>query len=178
MLDRDSNRTNSSENQSDEEIHNVSCDGCQSRCIQDDRYRCLQCLNFDLCGECFEKRFEKDSHHSGHIYVHFKTPNELFNESIVNINKEVIKRRFASVEHTGINCDDCPTNPIVGIRFKCDTCPNYDLCLTCVEQKLTTLQHEVIHPLIIVDKNSLPQIDMHDIQLCQTLGQGGFGKIL
>jgi hypothetical protein len=87
-----------------------------------------------------------------------------------------MKKRFISVEHTGINCDGCQTNPIRGIRLKCDTCLNYDLCFTCVEQKVITLQHQVNHPLIIVEKNCLRQIDMNDIKLGERLGQGAFGK--
>jgi hypothetical protein len=33
-----------------------------------------------------------------------------------------MKKRFASVEHTGIPCDGCSIDSVVGIRFKCDTC--------------------------------------------------------
>jgi hypothetical protein len=87
-----------------------------------------------------------------------------------------MKKRFASVKHTGIACDGCSIYSIVGIRFKCDTCPSYDLCLTCMERKVITLQHDTTHPLIIVDKNYLPQIDMGDLKLGDVLGQGGFGN--
>jgi hypothetical protein len=33
--------------------------------------------------------------------------------------------------HTGVQCDGCNTTPIVGSRFRCETCPNYDLCSSC-----------------------------------------------
>jgi hypothetical protein len=88
-----------------------------------------------------------------------------------------MKKRFASVKHTDHRCNGCATKPIVGIRFKCDTCPNYNLCLTCVEQQRITLQHEINHPLILVDKYSLPKIDMSDIKRSAIIGEGGFGKI-
>ncbi|CAF3664815.1 unnamed protein product [Rotaria sordida] len=174
-------KSNKQETKQNENIHRVRCDGCQSRYIQDDCYRCLQCLDFDLCGECFEKRSENAEHRSGHMYVHLKTPKELFGKSITNLNDEVnltkIKKYFTSVEHTDIFCNGCSMEPIVGIRFKCDTCPCYDLCLKCVEEKIITLQHESTHPLIVVDQNCLPEIDMNDLKLDDVLGQGAFGTV-
>lgn len=35
------------------------------------------------------------------------------------------------VEHTNFICDSCDQNPIVGVRYKCSVCPNYDLCEKC-----------------------------------------------
>lgn len=32
--------------------------------------------------------------------------------------------------HTGVTCDGCE-GQVVGTRFKCTMCPNYDLCSTC-----------------------------------------------
>jgi hypothetical protein len=33
--------------------------------------------------------------------------------------------------HTGVTCDVCGTNPIVGIRYKCSVREDYDLCESC-----------------------------------------------
>lgn len=33
--------------------------------------------------------------------------------------------------HAGVSCDECPMNPLVGPRFKCKTCANFDLCERC-----------------------------------------------
>ena len=33
--------------------------------------------------------------------------------------------------HHGVSCDGCATSPVVGLRWKCKQCANYDLCNTC-----------------------------------------------
>ena len=37
----------------------------------------------------------------------------------------------ADSEHYGITCDGCNMYPIIGIRFMCTECFNYDLCSRC-----------------------------------------------
>jgi len=39
--------------------------------------------------------------------------------------------------HHGVTCDHCEVNPIAGPRFKCTTCPNYDLCGNCFTQRMS-----------------------------------------
>jgi len=38
--------------------------------------------------------------------------------------------------HFGVTCDGCNANPIVGPRFKCPVCPDYDLCGNCYTRKM------------------------------------------
>jgi len=33
--------------------------------------------------------------------------------------------------HTNVRCDSCGANPIVGIRYKCGNCADFDLCSNC-----------------------------------------------
>ena len=33
--------------------------------------------------------------------------------------------------HLCISCDGCQRKPIIGSRWHCKTCPNYDLCTQC-----------------------------------------------
>lgn len=51
--------------------------------------------------------------------------------------------------HQGVICDGCSASPIVGIRWKCSVCPDYDLCEAC-EAKGGV--HDASHPLIKVVK--------------------------
>ncbi|XP_063714243.1 uncharacterized protein LOC134842028 [Symsagittifera roscoffensis] len=39
--------------------------------------------------------------------------------------------------HHFVTCDQCNASPIVGTRYKCKTCPDYDLCSTCKVKGLT-----------------------------------------
>ena len=163
-----------------EDTHRASCDGCHSLRIFSDRYKCLQCENYDLCGACFEKRRETKHHRSGHAFAHFKIPMELFGEPIAKVNEEVtlmkFRERFARVEHTNVTCDGCEIMPIVGIRFKCDTCHDYDLCYDCMEKQVVTNEHDAKHSLVVVGKDRFNQIDVNDIELGEELGRGAFGK--
>ena len=39
-------------------------------------------------------------------------------------------------KHLCITCDGCDMDPIVGIRYKCLVCTNYDLCSTCRREEM------------------------------------------
>ncbi|KAL6117185.1 sqstm1 [Pungitius sinensis] len=50
--------------------------------------------------------------------------------------------------HSNVTCDGCE-GPVVGTRFKCSVCPNYDLCSSCQAQGKHT-EHPLLpiwHPL-------------------------------
>ncbi|CAG7729906.1 unnamed protein product [Allacma fusca] len=51
-----------------------------------------------------------------------------------------IKRKYDFTEtadgipkHNGFRCDSCSMDPVVGIRYRCMACENYDLCQTCMD---------------------------------------------
>ena len=37
-------------------------------------------------------------------------------------------------QHYGVACDYCNQGPIVGSRYKCGNCPNYDVCSQCYQE--------------------------------------------
>lgn len=41
--------------------------------------------------------------------------------------------------HPNVECDGCGVSPIVGSRYKCSVCKNFDYCSTCEERR--THQH-------------------------------------
>lgn len=52
------------------------------------------------------------------------------------------------VVHPGVTCDGCE-GPVVGTRFKCSVCPNYDLCSGCQAKGVHT-EHALLpiwHPM-------------------------------
>lgn len=51
--------------------------------------------------------------------------------------------------HTGVRCDGCGVNPIIGCRYKCSVCQNYDFCPNCED----TRKHE--HPFIKIRRPQL-----------------------
>lgn len=50
----------------------------------------------------------------------------------------------ASMIHRSVRCDGCEMSPLRGYRFKCFTCPNYDLCAECYTGEKHNLDHEFI----------------------------------
>lgn len=71
------------------------------------------------------------------------------------------------VVHDGITCDGCNEGPIIGIRYKCTMCYDYDLCAICEEK----LNHA--HPMVKLRTpmrlgaqgllNNRPNFDVHGL---------------
>ena len=50
--------------------------------------------------------------------------------------------------HEGVTCSSCGANPLRGIRWKCSSCPNHEVCGEC--RKLNRIQ-DVGHPFQMVN---------------------------
>jgi Zinc finger, ZZ type len=48
-------------------LHWAICDNCSADPIKGLRFRCQECYDFDLCGECYAQCLE--SHDSQHIFL-------------------------------------------------------------------------------------------------------------
>ena len=127
--------------QNEIEIHlGYICDGCNMAPIKGTRYHCEQCPDYDLCEKCYK---EKKTNH-GHSFQPIKKEiiPEIKLKSLNKIDKHI---------HMNVTCDGCGVHPLVGVRYKCGVCPNFDFCENC--EKKEALKHG--HPLV-----RLPSINM------------------
>jgi len=60
-----------------------------------------------------------------------------------------MQRRGAGI-HKGISCDVCGTKPIIGTRYKCLQCRNFDLCAICYSAD--TFLHRKKHTFAAMEK--------------------------
>ena len=58
---------------------------------------------------------ESRRHSSGHAFVRFLTPGELFGEKIVraDVTMEKLKERLKDAKHDQVTCDGCGIEPVV-----------------------------------------------------------------
>ena len=167
------------ENSTDDEngeFHRVRCFACSSSPIRTDRYKCLSCERVNLCSRCFERRRESNHHKSGHAFAHFKIPGEIFGRSVTDDDVTLTKLRefYRNDVHASIVCDGCDME-IKGLRFKCDTCANYDLCYRCFERGTVSEKHESTHSLVVIPIQVVREIPANEIELGDQLGKGAFG---
>jgi len=59
--------------------------------------------------------------------------------------------------HDGVTCDGCQVSPIVGIRYKCFVCRDFDLCAACEATKT----HDQSHPLLQMNQSNVAPWKMH-----------------
>jgi len=64
--------------------------------------------------------------------------------SVIDEARDNIEAEFGPV-HRNVTCDICGQEGIVGTRYKCTVCPDYDLCETCEPQ------HDRSHPMIRIN---------------------------
>jgi len=62
-------------------------------------------------------------------------------------NSDTGKEEQDNVQHYGVVCDICEA-PITGVRYKCTTCINYDLCAKCEAKG----SHDASHMLLKIQK--------------------------
>jgi len=62
----------------------------------------------------------------------------------INTNNTNDLKIVSNVSHIGVACDNCKQEPLMGVRYKCNVCRNFDLCSNCE----ATGCHDDHHPLI------------------------------
>ena len=65
-------------------------------------------------------------------------------------------KRVLSRIHKGIACNECGVYPIVGSRFKCSVCPNFDYCEKCEEKN----KDSHLHPFIKIYSPEYGDLDV------------------
>ena len=100
------------------------------------------CKDFDFCENCYEEN--KESH--GHEFKKIEKPKNM--ERMEYKKKDCCGR---GVVHKGIRCDGCGLHPIVGWRFKCTICDDYNLCENCEEN----IGSKHNHPLLKIYYSSM-----------------------
>lgn len=56
----------------------------------------------------------------------------------------ILKNQNSNIVHKGVKCNQCGKNDIIGIRYKCSTCPNYNLCENCEEDSTHDEDHILV----------------------------------
>ncbi|PIL31453.1 hypothetical protein GSI_06154 [Ganoderma sinense ZZ0214-1] len=112
-------------------VHNAVCNMCDSR-IRGDRFKCLNCPDYDVCQLCYKITPEQ---HPDHGFVKVSEP------AVITIRKTA-----NDPVHYAI-CDVCKKY-IKGVRYKCvhESCIDFDLCEHCEACPIPV--HPINHPLL------------------------------
>jgi len=111
---------------------NIICDGCNESPIVGIRYKCSVCPDYDNCSSCEAKQVHPADH------------------PMLKMHPQNDSNKQPSNVHTDVRCDGCSVRPIVGTRYKCSVCPNYDLCEKCESKQV----HDATHPLLKIVHNN------------------------
>lgn len=97
----------------------------------------------------------------------YQTSDLLFNKNILDIRKEfkgikdnikVINIKLGiqvppATQHLGIKCNQCNQVNFTGIRYKCFTCNNFNVCNKC--EKSLSFTHDKTHFFLRIHDTSL-----------------------
>ncbi|GAA5909837.1 hypothetical protein JCM5296_001832 [Sporobolomyces johnsonii] len=127
-------------NEEKPEHRNCFCDRCL-KTIVGSRFKCKGCSNYDLCDLCVD--FRSEFHPTAHAFVeivrpgaqHLPTTRGCFDQEAVPVpavteqQPKPDEKPVAPVVHNA-TCDLCQET-IVGVRYKCVECPDYDVDASC-----------------------------------------------
>ena len=118
----------------------IVCDKCQVKPIVGVRYRCSMCSNYDLCESCLIENESKafPFHDPTHIFLRLvgNKPSIATQQS----NYPVIISRSNAI-HVGVTCSCCQAQDLQGYIYKCQGCPNVNLCESCECKGLHDINH-------------------------------------
>lgn len=144
--------------------YGVICDGCGANPIVGVRYKCAICGDFDFCEGCEEMNVNAHKHpfikitdpKCKPIPHHHHHPQNIIHDYQANLKRcQAEFPKTGKPIHYGVACDGCGISPIVGVRYKCAVCQNFDFCEGCEEMNVNAHQHPFIK---ITDPKFKPSI--------------------
>ena len=92
---------------------------------------------------------------------------EIIMKSQIGKKEENLNFSTLKIEHKGIKCSQCFKEPIIGFRYKCSICDNYNLCEVCENNNAASGDHP--HDFIKIRKeeknNNTTIINNNKIQI-------------
>eukprot|EP01087_Luapelamoeba_hula_P012781 TRINITY_DN3603_c0_g1_i4.p1 TRINITY_DN3603_c0_g1~~TRINITY_DN3603_c0_g1_i4.p1 ORF type:complete len:4801 (-),score=871.08 TRINITY_DN3603_c0_g1_i4:39-14441(-) len=137
-------------------IHDFYCYSCNESPISDVLYSCSNCETY-LCASCEDAMWTSRSfaraHPRNHVFYKISRPlpvdsRDRYNHvPLLYHAGETVQAppSIATVEHPKTSCNKCNASPIVGIRFKCANCPEYNLCEKCEKAEAGSPEHDRGH---------------------------------
>ena len=104
------------------------CDGCDQE-IKGVRYRCQTCHDFDLCSTCLGKNRSRAPHQPHHTLRPIPPPGACGPRTRPSPPSSRPMPATSPVVHHA-TCDICSA-AIVGTRWRCTSCPDWDCCADC-----------------------------------------------
>ena len=154
---------------------NIICNFCKRKSFTGDRYKCFECIDFDLCSICFEGRKISDSHKLFHPMIKIDSPLAIDVNSKLNYCLEINALQKIDTIHTNVNCDGCLKQNFKGLRFKCEICSDCDFCFDCYKKGHCKKNNHFC--VIFILSQELKIYKKNDIQKIKFLGNGKFGNV-
>jgi len=142
-----------------ESVHTfITCDGCSKSPIVGNRYKCNGCEDFDFCEDCYKNKIQE--HNKDHSFKLIEKPvwikrrcgrgNQQGTCSWKQRGEEWKQKWGGESVHFHVMCDGCNKSPIVGKRYKCDNCEDFDFCSECFEKFKQF--HPTEHSFTLIEK--------------------------
>lgn len=107
----------------------------------------LKMRTIDDWGKCLLNKTQEITNRLAETFKGFPTLTLSLN------TEEDKKEENGKLIHPNIICDGCQMRPLVGKRYKCKVCPDFDFCEECYEKNKETHKHE----FALINKVELPK---------------------
>ena len=88
------------------------------------------------------------------VLTYFPNKIRAIRDSLIEILKPILEKSSIQCEddktHSFVKCDGCGEQPLVGIRYRCKECEDFDFCETCKQKN-----NHPIHEFDIIPKENL-----------------------